>query len=396
MRWASAISAQLDLDRAVDEAATLLEHQLRGERPELLLAFVTATHAARYGELNRLLTDRLGPCVVVGTSAGGVIGDGIELEDTAGLALSAAVLPGVELTPFHMIGPEAALLDGAERWERRLGVDARDLRAILLLPDPFTCNVQAMLRRLDAALPHATIIGGLASGASGPGESALWAQGELYRDGVVGVALSGVVRVDTLVAQGCRPVGEPLFVTRAHQNVILALDGQRPAEVVRAMVDAMSDADRRLVLQGLYVGLVTQPDQTSYGRGDFLIRNVVGVSPDTGSIAVGALVHPHQVVQFHLHDADSSRQDLREHLTRYATTQGATTAAGALVFSCLGRGVRLYGAPNHDSDAIREVLGDIPLAGFFGNGEIGPVAGSRTTYLHGFTSAIALFRGNGP
>jgi small ligand-binding sensory domain FIST len=107
-------------------------------------------------------------------------------------------------------------------------------------------------------------------------------------------------------------------------------------------------------------------------------------------MAVGALLEESSVVQFHLRDARTSADDLEAHLCRYRDEAKDTPAKGALLFSCLGRGVHLYGSADHDSHLFRHHLGEIPLGGFFCNGEIGPV--QNKTFLHGYTSAFGLFR----
>jgi small ligand-binding sensory domain FIST len=255
------------------------------------------------------------------------------------------------------------------------------------LPDPFSCDTEVVLHALDRALPAATIVGGLASGGATPGAHALYCGETVQRAGLVGVALTGNVVVETVVAQGCRPIGDPLFVTRADGHVISELDGRRPLEVLQALAEAAPARDRRLFGHSLFVGIVMRAHQGSYRHGDFLIRNIIGLDGERGAIAVGASVEPGAVVQFHLRDAETSASDLTTLLERQA---GAARPAGALLFSCLGRGESLYGEADHDSEAVRRHLGEVPVGGFFCNGEIGPVQGA--TFLHGYTSAFGLFR----
>jgi len=231
---------------------------------------------------------------------------------------------------------------------------------------------------------------GVASGGRQPGSHALYLGDAVHRAGLVGVALSGNLAVDTIVAQGCRPIGEPMFVTAADRNVIRGLDGRPPLAVLEALHERLDPRDRQLARHSLFLGIVMKEDRVEYHQGDFLIRNLVGIDPTSGALAIGALVESGAVVQFHLRDATTSAEDLTALLRRH---RGAATTPvqGALLFSCLGRGQFLYGHPDHDSAAFRAELGAVPLGGFFCNGEIGPVHG--TTFLHGYTSAFALFRG---
>jgi len=231
--------------------------------------------------------------------------------------------------------------------------------------------------------------GGLASGGRAPGENALFLDGRTIPAGAVGAVLSGRIRMDTIVAQGCRPVGSPLFVTRAEDNLVLELDGRPATELLGELYRELSPEDRALARTSLFVGVVMNEGQDEYRQGDFLIRNLIGVDPDRGILAVGEPMERGQVVQFHLRDAETSAHDLEVLLGRYREER-PESPRGALLFSCLGRGRHLYGEPHHDSRCITRHLGELPIGGFFCNGEIGPVGGR--SFLHGYTSSIALFR----
>ena len=151
--------------------------------------------------------------------------------------------------------------------------------------------------------------------------------------------------------------------------------------------------DQELFRHSLFVGVVMREKSDVYRQGDFLIRNIVGLDAERGALAVGALLGEGTIVQFHLRDAKTSAEDLEEILAHLAPDKRAE-ARGSLLFSCLGRGKHLYGRADHDTDAFRRHLGEVPLGGFFCNGEIGPVHGS--TFLHGYTSSFGLFRPRGP
>ena len=373
MRWSSAASTVARLEAAVDEAAAAVRAGLEGTPPDLVLAFVSPHHESRYERLPALVRGALGDGTLVGCSAGGVIGGGHELEDQPGLALSAAVLPDVRCTSFHLDEPALPPLAVAET------------PSFLLLPDPFTFDVDDLLHRLDTAHPGATVVGGLASGGRAPGANVLYLDDAVHRRGLVGVAVSGNVAVDTIVAQGCRPIGDPMFVTRSERNVIHELDGQRAGAVLQELYARTSAEDQQLFRHSLHIGIVMREDRQEYGHGDFLIRNVMGIDGKSGALVVGALVRDGMVVQFHLRDARTSAADLEELLGRYRGHP-----YGSLLFSCLGRGRHLYGETDHDTNDFRRHLGEVPLGGFFCNGEIGPVHG--TTFLHGYTSAFGLFR----
>ena len=329
--------------------------------------------------------------VLIGCSGGGVIGDGREVEHRPGLAMTAAALPGVEITPFH--AEDDALPDAdapPDAWETLAHTEADKEPCFLLVADSFSLRGEHLLMGLDYAFPQSVKIGGLASGARQPGGNALYLSDRVYHSGVVGLALHGDIAVDTVVAQGCRPIGEPTQVSACQGNVLLELDGQTPFEVLKDLFEEMSERDRELAQHSLFLGVVMDELNEEPQLGDFLIRNVVGADPQRGALAIGEMLKEGQTVQFHLRDAVTSAEDLDSILTRYVGSHPIHEEAGAILFSCLGRGSYLYGRADQDTDAFREKVGNMPLTGFFCNGEIGPVGG--TTFLHGYTSSFGIFR----
>jgi small ligand-binding sensory domain FIST len=391
VRWASSISTREGFPDALTEATADIEDSLAGTAPDLVLAFCSAQHEAHYEELPGLLSRTFGRALVFGCSAESVIGDGHEAESTAGLSLTAAALPDVDLSPLHL---DDDALPGfqadASRWHRMLDLKPEQQPCFLVLPDPFSSEVETLLQSLDVAFPQAAKLGGLASGGRAPGEHALFVGPETHRSGTVLLAMNGDLQVDPVVAHGCRPVGQVMTITRCQENLIEELDGKPVLEGLGSTFDALAPAQRAQARRALFVGLELGGHPGAHHRGDFLIRNILGLAPNGAGLAVADQVHVDQRVQFHLRDATSSAEDLEGCLLRYQHGLQGATPQGALLFSCLGRGVQMYGHPNHDSDALRRTLGELPLGGFFGNGEIGPVHGR--TCLHAYTSAFGLFR----
>ncbi len=372
MKWASAISDLPDLDHALDAALDDAAQSL--SRPADLAVVFVSGHGSRLAGVTHRVHDRLPCALLLGCSAGGVIGGGLEIEAHAGVSVTLASLPGIELVPFQFEGTLASA-----------STLPRDSNApMLVLADPYTVDGPDLVRGLDEAFPAATKIGGLASGGRAPGQHALFLGDATHASGAVGIALRGL-SLETIVAQGCRPIGDAMFVTRHRGQMIFELNGKPAARVIRELYETLSADDRELFHHSLFLG-VGVDDKREYRHGDFLIRNIGGVQRDTGALAAGATFEDYQVVQFHLRDARTSSEDLDTMLARHGAAP-----SGALLFSCLGRGEGLYGTPNHDSDAFHRALGDdVPLGGFFCNGEIGPVRGR--THLHGYTSCFGLFR----
>src|SRR6185369_16987483 len=265
MRWTSALSTRASLDAAVREAADALASDLAGATPDLLIAFVSEQHQESYERVPALLRAALAPRVLVGCSAGGVIGAGHEVERRAALSLTAAVLPGVDVAAFHLDAETSpAPAASVARWEQAIGVAHDRQPAFVLLPDPFTFDAEGLVAGLDAAFPGSAKIGGLASGGREPGANALYLGDAVYR--------AGDVDLDTIVAQGCRPIGEPMFVTRADQNVLYELDGRSALAVLQDLVASADERDRRLFGNSLFLGVVMK-EQEEYRHGDFLVRN---------------------------------------------------------------------------------------------------------------------------
>ena len=297
------------------------------------------------------------------------------------------MLPGVTLHPFAIDPgtlPEGRI--GAELF----GVPEHEEAHFIVLADPFTVQTEGLVQCLDATFPAGVKIGGLASGGEQPGENALFVGGDVRRFGLAGVALTGNVELDAIVAQGCRPIGHPMFVTRCSDRLLLELDGRSPLGLLQQLHSELGPRDQELFRSSLFVGVVMREDQVEYGQGDFLIRNLVGMDEESGALAVAAELRETQVVQFHLRDAQTSADDLEACLARHQECRRGRDAAGVLLFSCLGRGRGLYGEPDHDTRAFARHMGELPLGGFFCNGEIGPV--QQRTYLHGYTSSFGIFR----
>jgi len=391
MKWTSALSEQPVLEDAIAECGVAIKNSVGDESLDLAVAFISPHYEESYERVAGLMAETLGAKHVFGCSGGGVIGNGMEVEQRAGISITAAVLPNVDINPFHLQVDRLPDLDaGPDKWETLIGVTADKDPHFVMLADPYSFPVQDLLVGMDYAYPGATKIGGLASGASQQGGNALFLDEQVLRTGAIGLALDGNITVDTVVAQGCRPIGSPMRISKSDRNMLLELEGEAPMAVLRNLYQEVPKRDQELLGHSLFLGVVMDELIDSPVQGDFLIRNVVGMDQSTGGLAIGEMLKEGQLVQFHLRDAETSTDDLQAVLDRYAVEHRENDIPGALLFSCLGRGQFLFGKPNHDTDLFREKLGDVPLGGFFCNGEIGPVSG--TTFLHGYTSSFGLFR----
>jgi small ligand-binding sensory domain FIST len=391
MRWASAIDLDPELNAAVERAAESVYLGLGRKEPNLVIAFVSSYHAAHYETLPELIHREFEGAVLFGCCASGVIGGGQEIEEGPSLSLTGALLPGVRLRATHFDAAEIPPAHSEQRvWEDTLRLTPSQQPAFILLADPLSFETETLLRGLDRVFPLSPKIGGLASGARQVGGTALYVGQRVHRSGCAVLSMTGNIEVDTIVAQGCRPIADPMFVTAAHDNLILELDGHSPRDVLADVFDRLPPADREAFTKALFLGLALRVDTGQYVPGDFLIRSVLGIDPQSGALWVNERIPDQSVVQFHLRDAATSAHDLERMLSAYAASRPASPDSGALLFSCEGRGENLYRQPDHDSNAFRRLVADLPLGGLFCAGEIGPV--HSTTYLHGHTSAFAIFR----
>jgi small ligand-binding sensory domain FIST len=386
MRFHSCISDLEETAAAVEAVVTDAQRALKGS-PDVAFLFFTAHHAGEAASLAARIASDLDPQVLIGTSAEGVIGTDREIERSPGIALLCAHLPDVRIHPFHIGRTEwADLLQDEEQLVDRLA-HGSETRALIGFGDPFTTPVRQFLARLETSFPRLPLIGGMSSSARQPGENVLLLDDNPLDQGFVGVALSGPVRVDTVVSQGCRPIGKHFIVTKARDNIIEALGGRPALHALRETIDQLPESDQALLRTGLFVGRAISEYRESFSRGDFLVRNVMGVDQDSGGIAVTDYVRPGQTVQFHVRDAQTAEEDLSLLLE---SQRGQSPPAGGLLFSCNGRGTRLFPESCHDISAARSALPQTPIAGFFAAGELGPVG--EKNFIHGHTASFALFR----
>jgi small ligand-binding sensory domain FIST len=386
MKWSSALSLRMDTSRAAGECVETLRRSLDGSAPDVLFAFPSGDHVGRDEQLAEVLHAAFPGALLVGCSAAGVIGGGHEAEGTTALSVTAAALPDVTLTPIR-VEPDGLpdLDESPAAWRHRIGAgEATEDRSFVILADPFSTRIDELLQGLDYAYPGAPKVGGLASAAGEALGNVLFLGERRFRDGAVGLALAGNVRMETIVSQGGRPVGPSFPITRCERNVLFQLDGRPALEVLQQVYEEAVEELPEGAHPAFFVGVRA----SEVGPGGFLIRNILGVDPASGAVAVGTLLRDGQTVRFHALSAESADEELRALLERYRARSGAS-AEGALLFSCNGRGQGLFGTPDHDSRLFHEVLsGDVALGGLFCAGEIGPVGSS--THVHGFTSSFGI------
>jgi small ligand-binding sensory domain FIST len=401
-RFGDGLAVGGDLEGAAEVAVGQALRGLHGSSPDLLCVLVApgvGQDPERAAAAGRRAMRVAGAGAAFGATAGGVIGDGRGQERGPAVAVWAAALPGARIRAFRLAadGPDTESADGdgdgdGDELSSVGGLPkvARDDRVAALLVDPYTFPIAAFLDRCNTALPGFPLVGGLASGPGGPGANRLFCNGEVFDDGAVGVVLGGDVAVRTVVSQGCRPIGPPMAVTRADGNLLLELAGTPAYGRLVQIISALPTAEQAMASRGLHIGIAIDEYADEHGRGDFLIRGVLGADERTGRVAVGDAVEVGQTVRFQVRDPAGAREDLIE-LLGGAQRPGR----GALLFSCNGRGEAMFRRPDfagadHDVQVVQEALGADGVAGLFAAGEIGPVGGRN--HLHGFTASVLIFR----
>ena len=405
VKFTSAISdAATTRDAGVEVLAALCDTspgdgQASAERKtDLVMVFATRHHAEHLQALCQTLQDELNPRVLLGCTCSGVIGVQREVQSGPGLSVLACGMPGAALQGFSyeefdwpaVLDSPAALRDTIDLSSQTGGTETGP-NAILLLADPYSTPMVKLLPAFASAFGPIPVLGGMSSGAEEAGQNRLILNGVLVSSGAVGVAIGGGIDVQPTVSQGCRAIGYPMVITRSKRNVVQELGGVSPLQALRQMVAGLDAKDRKLLeSNGLHVGRVINEYKSRFGRGDFLIREMVGVDADEGYIAIGdPRVRTGQTIQFHIRDADSAMEDFQMMLSAQRVHGDA---CGALLFSCTGRGQHLFEHPHADASMVYDTLGGVPLAGCFAAGEIGPVGDQ--SYIHGHTVCLAVFREN--
>ena len=381
MPFAAALSEHPVAAVATGEVAGELLERL-GPAPDLVVAFLTGHHRDAFADVVAALRTLVAPTRLLAATAVSVLAAEREVEDHPAIsAWGARFAPGTTVAPLRLDALRTG--DGVVV----LGLDPAALAgagAVVLLADPASFPTDEVLTALRREAPGVPVVGGVASAGFGPGANRFALDDGVHDDGAVAVVLpADAAQVATVVSQGCRPIGDPLTVTRAEANVVAEIAGRPAAERLREALEGLPEPERELATHGVHVGRVVDEHRVDLGPGDFLVRNLVGADPDTGALVVNDLVEVGATVQFQLRDADAADDDLRVLLAGH-------DADGALVFTCNGRGTRLFGTPDHDAELVTTLTGSRATAGMFCAGEIGPVGGRP--FLHGFTASVALFR----
>lgn len=358
-----------------------------GGAASLVFAFVSTDWKPHLKEFCEILQIEARSARIFGASGFGLIGVGEEDENVSGMSLLLLRLPNTQIDRVQISEEKLLSAESGKPWTEITGIAPDDFGGWVALANPIRLRSENWLRQWNTAYPGEPVYGGLASGGPEPNDIFLFTESGVSEAALLGLRVSGGVRLGGVVSQGCRPIGDPYTITEVDENVVITIGQRRAYEMLEEAYESLDEEDQRIARGNIFAGLAMSEYKEDYSRGDFLVRNIIGGDPTAGVLALGAFPRTGQTLQFQLRDKDTADEDLRIQCAGAQTRYGAPFAG--LLFSCGGRGVRMFDVPNHDAGIIEEVFGKIPLSGFFCNGEIGPVGGQN--FIHGYTASTAFF-----
>jgi small ligand-binding sensory domain FIST len=376
-------------EKGLQNWAENLRWQLQGAKVSLGLVFMSPQFFPNAKQVLEILRVHAQVPLLIGCSSQSLIVGELEVEENAGLTLALYVLPGADLKAFHFTQEQVEEANGPGYWRLETGLEPEQTNGWLVFIDPFHLDSETWLRTWNEAYAPLPVLGGLSSGNFNDQVTQVYLNGEVFEEGGIALSVGGSVGLAGVTSQGCTPIGETWTLTKVDQNIIHQI-GNRPAyEVLAETFNGLPAEEQKKAQGNLFIGLVVNEYLDEFHRGDFLIRNLLGADPQSGSIAVGALPRLGQTVQFQRRSASAASEDMNELLNRTKKGLGEKIIYGGCLCCCNGRGKNLFGRPNHDAEMVQRQLGPFGLTGFFCNGEIGPV-GARN-FLHGYTASLALF-----
>ncbi|MGJ8637925.1 MAG: FIST signal transduction protein [Opitutaceae bacterium] len=326
---------------------------------------------------------------MIGCSGGGSIANAHEFETEGGFCVSLYYLPNTQAEVVRLPSELFEAEDTTSALRSALAEQAERANAWMLFASSESFHGESWLTDWDVVTGGSETIGGFACDTSDGGTGELYMNGDVYFDGAVALSLSGAVTIETVLSQGCRPVGSAWTVTQAEHNVIHQIGNRPILEVLRDTLEGMSRKEQQLARGNIFIGLVLDEYKQDLEAGDFLVRNLAGIDPKTGAVAIATPLRIGQNLQFQIRDAHTASIDLEALLRERMLALGKRSVYGACLCDCIGRGSSLFGVPDHDVSVIREIIPGLNVGGVFCNGEFATVDGR--TLLHGYAASLALF-----
>jgi len=332
-------------------------------------AYFTEALLPHAGEIISTLRELTGVADWTGSVGMGVLATGVEYMNEPALAVMIAEVPERSYRIFSGKKRPPALGE-------RTGTGAMASHFAIVHGDPRTPDMGELVSDMAARLESGYLVGGVSSAKEG----AVQVANDVLSGGLSGVVFASDVQVATRLTQGCTPIAGRHRVTECEENIVATLDGRRALDVFKEDIGEALARDLRRAALCMHVGLPVRGSDT----GDYLVRNLIGIDPASGLVAVGEQMEAGSELFFCKRDADSAREDLVRMLEEMKAEVPAPR--GGLYYSCLGRGENLFGQRGAELGIIHDVLGDMPLVGFFCNGEI------SHDRLYGYTGVLTVFR----
>jgi small ligand-binding sensory domain FIST len=355
-----------------------------GCNPSVALVFVSSDYRPLLGDFLELVQLHCHAPILLGGSAWGLVGPGVEAESSTGFSLLLLSLPNTRLSAVEFNEQQSDEYTPAQ-WRNHVG-GAADSEAWIFFGNPVRMGAEMWLKNWSSAFPGVRVLGGLLSGGEEEEEIFVFHNRQLVEAGVA-LGLKGGVKLHLILGQGCRPIGEPHAITGAEENVLTSIGSMPAYERLSESIEGLSKEEQRTVGRNLFAGFAADEYRDDFRTGDFVIRNVLGTDPESGTVELAAYPRVGQTFQFQLRDAAAAGEEL-EHQLAMKAREGIRPFACA-AFLCRGRGASLFGRPNHDAEAIGRHFGALPIAGLFCNGEVGPAG--QSNFVHGYTAAVGLF-----
>jgi small ligand-binding sensory domain FIST len=370
---------------ALDEAlGSVLQDRQDG--PDLLVMFASTVWSDDYDALVDEAWTRSRARCLVGCSARGVICGEDSRESAPGISLLALWLPDAGITPVRLHQATLDVLAEPDQWFGLHDLQPETVGGWMIFAEPYRMDVQEALKHLRQRYPATPMVGALTSTHRTDRRMWVFLDNHVYDEGGVAVALGGPYGLEVAVSQGGSPVGEPWTITGVDQNRITTISHRPAIDVLRdtmAALDTDEDNDPPIL-----IGFPMSEYQDSFSRGDFVVRGILGVDEETGSLVVGSIPRVGQTVQFHLREPRSAVIDQATTLLGLRENVPDSEIVAGLLCTCKGRGKAMFGSEDHDAVAVRRAFPDLSFAGMFSLAEIGPVGGVPA--LNGFAMSLGL------
>ena len=372
------------------ERATLMAMGNAGiAKADLAIVFATINYQTEYEQLYQAVLANSSCDELIGCSGMSVLTSGGEFEEEPAIAVMVLRSEQLSAVPFSAQGTESEV---GEQIQESIHAALQDDSLLIIFPDIRAVNPAELVKQIGsdgAALP---VVGAAVSGDATGAQMYHWKDAQATEGGATGVLLSGNFNTEIGVAQGCQPIGKPREVTKADGQVIFELDGEPALENFKGTLQLLTQDDIRRSGGTVFVGIAMDDTNKNPTRGDFLIRNLVGISEQHAALAISEEVKAGQLVQFHLRNPAAAAEEIEAIVAQLAEKTREQSPAFGLYFNCLGRGKGLYGVTNHDINIIQEQFPGLPVIGFFGNSEFAPIGGRN--FAHAYTGVFVLCTAN--